>query len=84
MPTTTVNLTDGLHEWIAAKVASGNYNNASEVIRESLRLLRNQEKKQALELEYMRRKVMTGLTEAERGEFSSKNVEDIFEEIKTL
>jgi len=83
MPTTTINLTDGLSEWIAGKVASGNYNNASEVIRESLRSLRAQDERDHFELELLRQKVMTGLDQAERGEFSNKDMKTIIKDAKT-
>lgn len=84
MPTTTINLTDGLHDWIAGKIAGGNYNNASEVIREGLRLLRAQEEMRELEMKLLRQKVLTGLNQAERGEFSGRNVKKIIADSKKL
>jgi antitoxin ParD1/3/4 len=43
MPTRNVNLTDALDQFVAAKVASGRYDNASEVVRASLRALDREE-----------------------------------------
>jgi antitoxin ParD1/3/4 len=43
MPTRNVNLTDELDRFIAAKVSSGRYENASEVVRASLRALEREE-----------------------------------------
>ncbi|MEO8901546.1 MAG: type II toxin-antitoxin system ParD family antitoxin, partial [Polyangiaceae bacterium] len=37
MPTRNVNLTDELDRFVAVKVSSGRYENASEVVRASLR-----------------------------------------------
>ena len=82
MPTTSVNLTDGLSDWIARKVATGNYNNASEVIREGLRTLRQQEEKHTLELDLLRQKILTGLNQADHGEFSNRNVKKIISDSK--
>lgn len=82
MPTTTINLTDGLNSWISEKVSSGNYNNASEVIREGLRLMREKEDKSQLEMELLRQKVLTGLGQAERGEFSKRNIKQIIADAK--
>ena len=84
MPTTSINLTDGLHDWIVEKVTSGNYNNASEVIREGLRLMREQEELRELELELLRQKVLIGLNQAKRGEFSGRNVKKIIADSKKL
>ena len=82
MPTTSINLTDGLTDWIAQKVASGNYNNASEVIRDGLRTLRLQDEKNALELDLLRQKILTGLNQADHGEYSKRNVKKIIADTK--
>jgi antitoxin ParD1/3/4 len=43
MPTRNVNLTDVLDRFVAVKVSSGRYENASEVVRTSLRALEREE-----------------------------------------
>ena len=43
MPTRNVNLTDELDRFVAVKVSSGRYENASEVVRASLRALEREE-----------------------------------------
>ena len=43
MPTRNVNLTDELDSFILAKVESGRYENASEVVRAALRILEREE-----------------------------------------
>jgi antitoxin ParD1/3/4 len=55
-----VNLTPVLDAYVLAKVKSGRYNNASEVIREALRLMQDQEAQTLAERQ--------GLDEIERGE----------------
>jgi len=44
MPTRNINLTPGLDRFVATKVKSGRYENASEVVRAGLRTLKSQEK----------------------------------------
>jgi len=43
MPTRNVNLTEELDRFVAVKVSSGRYENASEVVRASLRALEREE-----------------------------------------
>ena len=43
MPTRNVNLTDELDSFVLAKVESGRYENASEVVRAALRVLEREE-----------------------------------------
>jgi len=49
MPTRNVNLTEELDRFVAEKVASGRYENASEVVRAALRSLEHEEKTRALD-----------------------------------
>jgi putative addiction module CopG family antidote len=44
MPTRNVNLTDGLDHFVAQKIRSGRYENASEVVRAGLRMLERDER----------------------------------------
>lgn len=63
-----VNLTPELEELVQRKVASGLYNNNSEVIREALRLLAEQDRLREAHLEHLRRTLAEGLAQADRGE----------------
>ena len=56
-----VNLTPQLEELVRAKVASGLYTSASEVVREALRLMDEQDKLRAARLEQLRVDVRQGL-----------------------
>ena len=56
-----VNLTPRLEELVRAKVASGLYTSASEVVREALRLLEEQDRLRAAKLEQLRQDVSHGL-----------------------
>jgi antitoxin ParD1/3/4 len=64
-----VNLTPALEEFIAKQVATGHFNNNSEVVRAALRLLvREYEKAQKEHIEYLRGAIAEGLAQVERGE----------------
>ena len=73
-----VSLTPELEAKVRSKVESGLYNNASEVIREALRYMeQNQELIMQLKLDRLRAEVATGAKQAEKGEFSQRTVQDI-------
>ena len=56
-----VNLTPQLEELVRAKVDSGMYNSASEVVREALRLMDEQDHLRQAKLEELRRDIRAGL-----------------------
>ena len=62
-----VSLTPELEQLVAAKVASGRYQSASEVFREALRLLEEQDRVREMRLEEVRRQVAVGLEQARHG-----------------
>ena len=63
-----VSLTPELERLVQAKVSSGLYNNQSEVIREALRLLVDQDRLREAHLERLRTVLAEGLEQADRGE----------------
>ncbi len=56
-----VNLTPQLEEMVRAKVGSGMYTSASEVVREALRLLDEQDRLRQLKLDALRHDIRMGL-----------------------
>ena len=60
MPTRNVNLTDELDRFVLAKVESGRYENASEVVRAALRTLEAEEQRYELKLAALRRVIDAG------------------------
>lgn len=56
-----VNLTPQLEELVREKVASGRYTSASEVVREALRLLQDQDQLRSVRLETLRKDIRQGL-----------------------
>jgi antitoxin ParD1/3/4 len=63
-----VNLTPALEALVRRKVESGLYNNQSEVVREALRLLAEQDRLREQHSSHLRRVLAQGLAEADRGE----------------
>lgn len=56
-----VNLTPKLEEMVRKKIASGLYGSASEVIREALRLMEEQDRIRAVKLDQLRQDIQEGL-----------------------
>lgn len=66
--TININLTPQLEAMVREKVASGLYNSASEVIREALRLLEQQDQYRAIKLEQLRQDIREGIESGPAGE----------------
>ena len=60
MPTRNVNLTDALDSFVLAKVESGRYENASEVVRAALRTLEREEQQYEAKLSALRTAIDEG------------------------
>ena len=66
--TLNVSLTPEQNSFVAAKVKSGDYLTASEVIREALRLLQEQDRIREMRLDELRARIKVGLDQLDRGE----------------
>ena len=55
-----IHLTRLLEDFVRTQVETGDYNNASEVVRDALRLLKQQRKEDALKLERLRQVLTEG------------------------
>ena len=71
MPTRNVVLTDHQASLVEELVTSGRYQNASEVLREGLRLVEQREAEDAYRLEVLRAAVQTGIADIEAGRFKT-------------
>lgn len=63
-----VSLTPELEKLVNEKVKSGLYNSASEVIRESLRLLQEQDELKKLRRDELRREILLGVEQKKNGQ----------------
>jgi antitoxin ParD1/3/4 len=61
-----INLTPELEQLVHAKVQSGRYNSASEVVREALRLMEQRDELRDLQLSELRRRMDRALDESAR------------------
>ena len=71
MPTRNVVLTDHQASLVERLVGSGRYQNASEVLREGLRLVEQREAEDAYRLKALRAAVKAGITDIETGRFQN-------------
>ena len=65
-----VSLTPELENFVNEKVKSGLYNSASEVLRESLRLLKERDMLKEIQLSELRREIMLGVEQIRNGEYT--------------
>ena len=73
-----ISLTPKLEELVKEKIASGYYNNASEVVREAIRLMDRHDQINELKLQLLQDTVRIGAEDVEKGRLSKKSVTDIF------
>lgn len=69
MPTQNVSLSPRLKRFVEARVRSGRYANASEVVRAGLRLLEEEEALGELRLERLRQAAKAGIEDVAAGRF---------------
>lgn len=63
-----VSLTPELEQYVHSKIKSGRYLSASEVVREALRLLEERDQLRTIRLETLRKEIMVGIEQSDRGE----------------
>jgi antitoxin ParD1/3/4 len=69
MPTRNINLTEEQDAFVERIVKAGEYQNASEAIRDALRALRQRRREDALKLKALRLQIEVGLDALARGDF---------------
>jgi antitoxin ParD1/3/4 len=77
-----ISLTPELEQFVESRVASGRYQTPSEVVREGLRLLAEQEQARESAVQDLRAKIRRGIEQADRGEFLDGDA--VFEEIRQM
>lgn len=69
-----ISLTPHLEKMIREKVESGSYNSASEVVREALRLLEEEDQLRALKVQRLRRDIQEGLDSGASTRFDPEEI----------
>ena len=72
-----ISLTPELEQLVNRKVKSGMYHSASEVIREGLRLLKEQDDMRQSRLNQLRKEVDIGAEQLESGQYTDYDVENL-------
>jgi antitoxin ParD1/3/4 len=85
MPTRNVVLTEHQAALVENLVTCGRYQNASEVLREGLRLIETRESEDALRLQALKNAVQVGLADSAAGRYADfRSSESLAEHLKTL
>jgi antitoxin ParD1/3/4 len=71
MPTRNIVLTTHQASFVEQLVGSGRYQNASEVLREGLRLIEQRERDEATRLQVLREAVVIGIAEVDAGRYTA-------------
>jgi len=86
MPTRNVNLTEHFDRFIETGISSGRFSNASEVVREGLRLLEQREQEDKAKLEWLRGAAKEGFDAAGRGDYvtlrSDREIDDFVDQVR--
>ena len=67
MPTRNISLTDHFDRYVERQVSSGRYSNASEIVRDALRLLEEQAQEREAKLKALRQAAKQGFDEIDQG-----------------
>jgi antitoxin ParD1/3/4 len=82
MPTRNISLTAEQDAFVERVVKSGEYQNASEAVRDALRALQQRRREDALKLKALRLSIEAGIDALERGDFieiDDASLDDYFE-----
>jgi antitoxin ParD1/3/4 len=69
MPTRNISLTDEQDAFVEKVVKGGEYQNASEAVRDALRALQQRRREDALKLKALRAQIKAGIDALDRGDF---------------
>jgi len=84
MPTRNINLTAEQDAFVDEVVEAGEYQNASEAIRDALRALQQRRKEDSLKLKVLRAQIKAGTDALDRGEFAEVDGADLETYLKRL
>ena len=84
MPTRNISLTLEQDAFVAAVVRSGDYQNASEAVRDALRVLRQRRREDALKLKALRTQLKLGIDALRRGDADDVDETELGSYMKAL
>jgi len=77
MPTRNISLTPQQDAFVEQVVESGEYQNASEAVRDALRALQQRRQEDAAKLKALRAQINVGLADLERGDYTVVDERDL-------
>src|SRR6202171_1263806 len=77
MPTRNISLTAEQDAFVDSVVKAGEYQNASEAVRDALRVLQQRRQEDALKLKALRMQIKAGVNALERGDFVEIDADDL-------
>jgi len=77
MPTRNISLTPEQDAFVEKVVKSGEYQNASEAVRDALRVLQQRRQEDALKLKALRAQIKAGVEALDRGDFVEVDEADL-------
>lgn len=84
MPTRNISLTDEQDAFVEKVVKTGEYQNASEAVRDALRALQQRRREDALKLKALRLQIKAGIEELDRGDFVELDDADLDDYLEGL
>ena len=84
MPTRNISLTDRLDRFVETNVSTGRYQNASEVVRDALRLLQQLPQEDTLKLRRLRKAIQEGEDALAHGNHTDVDLDDLPEFLASL
>jgi antitoxin ParD1/3/4 len=84
MPTRNISLTPEQDAFVESVVEAGEYQNASEAVRDALRALQQRRREDALKLKALRMQIKAGVDALERGEFTEVDDVDLESYLESL
>ena len=84
MPTRNISLTPEQDAFVESVVEAGEYQNASEAVRDALRALQQRRREDALKLKALRVQIETGVDALEIGEFTEVDDVDLESYLESL
>ena len=84
MPTRNISLTPEQDAFVESVVEAGEYQNASEAVRDALRALQQRRREDALKLKALRVQIEAGVDALERGEFTEVDDVDLESYLESL